>query len=347
MITALLLLTSASATDFRDPKISGSWIAGCDNHRDCTLYTLPVDDDGDGDNLDDGIEIEIARAYHFPKPVSVTLKASVPAQAKSGLAGAVVRVDGRPLAVRLNWRDGTASVDAKDVTRFIGALRSAQILEIVRGKTTLASANVEGLQPLLASIDKLQYRTGTVAALAVPGKKPANYLTIPPLVPQMPVAAPPLSSEPATKLPPDKFAELLLSDPCRNYVDVSEATTPEVHYVRLDKNVTLAIMGSYCGGYNPTTRLFLIDNEGKVRKAVFGPHPMLNPEDDPELPDANWDPQNHQLRTFGRARSLGDCGQMASSAWDGERFVTTEYSSMPECRGSYTYVVTYRRKVKR
>ena len=188
---------------------------------------------------------------------------------------------------------------------------------------------------------------GTTAALAVPGQKPATPRTIPPREPDAPIAAPPLSSAPSVTLSAEKFADILRSDPCREYSD-KDALQPEVEYVRLDRDTTLALVGTYCGGYNPTIRLFLVDNDGSARPAPFGPHPFFDPaETETTLPGAWWDDKAHILRSFGRARGLGDCGEQVHYAWDGQAFQTVEYASMPECRGSYRYAVTYRKDVRR
>jgi hypothetical protein len=351
MMTILLLLASAGSTgpDFGAPKINGDWIAGCDNRGDCSVSNLLVAEDGVSGNADEGVYIKIDRAYDPRKPIAIGLQ---PVDKIPSSNSQRIRIDGRIMPFKLSWRDGQAIIAPQDSINFLRQMRSAKQLEVIEGKKVLASAPVDGLLPLLEYIDKEQYRIGTRGALARPGEKPADFRAIPPLVPQPNIKAPPLSSDPPTKLGRDKWLELLRSDPCSKYVKEGEPASaiadPAVEYVRLDKNMTLALLGGYCGGYNATTRLFLVDNIGNARPASFGPHPFKDPDEaEPMLPGAWWDEKGHQLGSFGRARGLGDCGQQVRYVWDGQKFVAVEYSSMPECRGSYNYVVTYRRDVQR
>jgi Protein of unknown function (DUF1176) len=236
----------------------------------------------------------------------------------------------------------------QDALRFVRRLRTARLLEIVENEKVIGRASVAGLPPLLAYVDKQQYRIGTVAALNVPGTTPVDYFSVPPRIPQPAVKIPPPSSQSPVKLTPAKLAEILKTDVCLKYLEPGGGVPPEAEYVRLDKDKPLTLVGSYCGGYNPTLRVHIIDNDGNARSARFGPNPLLSPdESETYLPGAWWNDKDHQLSAFGRARRFGDCGQQASFVWNGEKFVTVEFSSMPVCRGSFNYVVTCKREVVR
>lgn len=348
MVLSIALLFAAAGTPdpFGVPLVAGDWIAGCDNHGDCRLFTLPVSKDRSAEDEETIAEIAIERAYAVNQPLRVEiLLSSLPA---GGAESLTLRFDGKAAPFRLRWNKNVGTLATQDELRFVRRLRTARLVEIVEGKKVIGRASVAGLPPLLAYVDKQQYRIGTVGAFNVPGTKPVDYFSVPPLIPQPAIKIPPPSSQSPVKLTPAKLAEILKTDVCLKYQEPGDTVPPEAEYVRLDKDNTLALVGSYCGGYNPTLRLYVIDNDGNARLAQFGPNPLLSP-DDPEnyLPGAWWNDKDHQLSAFGRARGFGDCGQQASFVWNGEKFVTVEFSSMPECRGSFNYVVTYKREVAR
>lgn len=124
--------------------------------------------------------------------------------------------------------------------------------------------------------------------------------------------------------------------------------TPDVVHTRLDKRTTLAVVGDPCGsgggGSNPSSFAFLIDEEGRVSKAT-----IEHNGDDPTMANmiagSWWDTKNRLLGSFGKSRGLGDCGQLWSYAWDGAMFRIVKEAAMPDCRGSYDYITTYRATV--
>lgn len=343
---ALFLAASGTADPFGAPMIHGDWIAGCDNRGDCRLFSLPVAADGSSEEEGKGIEIAIERAYAINQPLRVeVLLSSIPVdESKSP----TMRIDGKTVPLRARWSNNTGVLDQRDALRFVRAMGSARLLEVVVDRKVIGKASVAGLLPLLGYVDREQYRVGTIGALGAPGQKPVDYSVIPPLLPQLSIKSPPRSDEPHIEIAPERLVEILKTDICLQYQDPQDTIKPEVEYVRLDKDNTLALVGSYCGGYNPTLRPYIIDNAGRTRMAQFGPNPLIDPDDpEPYLPGLWWNDREQLLSAFGRARSMGDCGQQTSFAWNGEKFVTVEYSSMPECRGSYNYVTTYKREVVR
>ena len=343
---ALFLTASGTAEPFGAPMIHGDWIAGCDNRGDCRLFSLPVAADGVSEEEGMGIEIAIERAYAINETLRVeVMLSSIPVdESKSP----TMRIDGKTVPLRARWSNNTGVLDQRDALRFVRAMGSGRLLEVVVGGKVAGRASVAGLSPLLDYVDREQYRVGTVGALGTPGQKPVDYYVVPPVVPQLAIKSPPSSDELPVEIASERLAEILKSDLCLQYQDPQDSIKPEVEYIRLDKDNTLALVGSYCGGYNPTLRPYIIDNAGHTRMAQFGSNPLIDPDDpEPYIPGLWWNDREQLLAAFGRARSMGDCGQQTSFAWNGEKFVTVEYSSMPECRGSFNYVTTYKREVAR
>lgn len=343
---AFLFASTDAANRFGGPLINGDWIAGCDNRGDCRLFTLPVAADGSSEEEENVVEISIERGYAINQPLQVEIYlSSIPADETNSLR---MRLDGKPVSFAVRWQNNSGILAPIDALGFVRALRTARYLEVVENKNVIGRASIEGLQPLVDYVDREQYRFGTVGALGVPGKKRVDYLVVPPLIPQPAIKLPPQSDEPPVELAPTKRAEIFSTDLCLEYQDPKETVEPEVEYIRLDQNNSLALVGSYCGGYNPSLRPYIVDNQGHARLAQFGPNPLISPDDpEPYLPGAWWNETERRLMALGRARSIGDCGQKTSFAWNGEKFVTVEYSSMPECRGSFSYVTTYKIDVVR
>ena len=119
-------------------------------------------------------------------------------------------------------------------------------------------------------------------------------------------------------------------------------------FARLDAATTLLTVDLNCGGaYNVATGVFLLDNGGASRPAVFD-----SPTDYAEfganwISSGYWDDAERELSSYHRGRGLGDCGDSASYAWDGDQFRLTEQAEMPVCRGSMETIRTFRRPVER
>lgn len=343
---ALLLAGAGTGDVFGAPIINGDWIAGCDNRRDCRLFTLPAGEDGGWDDEEAGLEIAVESNYAGSQRLGIEIfLSSVSVDARKVLT---IRIDGKATPFRMRWTGSKGLVEERDALPLVRAMRSARTLEVVEGEKVIGSASIVGLLPLLDHVDKEQYRLGTAGALGVPGKKPFDHSSLPPLLSQPAIRVPPQSDDPPAVLAPGRLDEILKTDVCLQYRDPSDAWQPETEYVRLDNGHTLALVGSYCGGYNPAVRPYIVDNEGRASVARFDPNPMIAPDEpEPYLPGAYWEDKEQRLSAFGRARGLGDCGAETSFVWDGEKFLTSEYSSMPECRGSFNYVITYKRDVVR
>lgn len=106
------------------------------------------------------------------------------------------------------------------------------------------------------------------------------------------------------------------------------------------------------GAYNVTHVPFVASRAGRELRIEPAPFDLaLEAIDEEEghrmLVNASWDAGSMTISDFSRGRGLGDCGSRSSYGWDGTRFRLLDREEMPECRGSITYVTTWRTEAQR
>ena len=159
----MILAIAASVVVAPVPKEAefGQWVVACDNGLRCEAAGLP--DDGE----QNGWVVLVSReAAGTAAPTGVF----VPAYGDDPPAEFVLRMDGRPMAVR--------------GTHFAKALRSlaaARKVEVVDGKgAVIGTVPVTGASAALRYMDGRQKRAGTVTAVIEGGSRPASNAPRPP-----------------------------------------------------------------------------------------------------------------------------------------------------------------------
>ena len=343
--------TAAPTHDFGGPRIFQDWIVGCDNGGDCHAASLPAQDDGTQDQVGDGNLRVAIRATGGETPrLSVTLEMAEPSDpADRARAINAIVIDGRALPIHVAVTDGAVRVENAVARTLIVAMRNAQYVALKRTNGEEAgSASLRGLMASLHYIDGQRHTYGTTAALGRPGRVPFSYRLVPDAQPLPMVQTPPPSTAAPAHASESRIAALLATDPCGPPERGAELIRPD--YIRLDAQTTLMLLPSYCMGYNAEQRIYVLSNSGMVTPARFGPHPWDDDErgegEATALPNGWWNERTRTLAGFGKSRGLGDCGQSLEFAWDVHReFRLIAYASMPECRGSYDYITTYRATV--
>jgi hypothetical protein len=255
-----------------------------------------------------------------------------------------VLIDGRSIDVQLTREAGLYRLEGKAAKTFIAAARRGVSVSLVDvSGRPVAAASLFGLRKALSFIDRRQGRIATREALAEPGKRPWNQAAAPQAIKLAPVRTSARSSRPPIMLGETAMEELAAQDPCASYAPDASADPPTYH--RLDRYHTLLRIPTRCGGYNPSILLFVIDEAGTPRKPRFWPYPGNDMEQDPDLPDASYDDGDRRLSTFGRGRSMADCGEAAEYVWDRVAFSLVSFRSIYPCRGSYDYITTWRREI--
>lgn len=339
-IFALALATGEP--EVGDLRLDQDWIVGCDNLRFCHAVSLPVAADDDDSPLGDGnmiVSIKRGGGAADAPLIQLAVIEDIPGVAMSDIRG--VLVDTGDTLLDLSSKNGVYDLNADASWRVLKAVKGHNEIALVDSKRKpLASASLKGLIAALAYMDERQYRRDTVSALAYPGRKPADYMTIPPMTPsrQVKIAAPPQTAP--TLLEPSQISELRANDPCLEYSPDAKVDEPE--YYRVDDRTTLLILPTSCGGYNPYRQLYVIGNDGATTKPKVSLRTGTEHVDDTDLPDVGWDSKRQRLVSFGRGRVLADCGEIQEFAWSEGRFTLTHFSSMTPCRGSRDYITTYR-----
>jgi Protein of unknown function (DUF1176) len=336
------LALAAGEPEVGELHLDRDWIVGCDNLRFCHAVSLPVPADGDDRPLGDGnMTVSITRGGGpLDSPIiQLAVVEDIPGVIMSDIRG--VLVDTGDTLLDLSSKNGVYNLNADASRRVLRVMKEHNEIALVDAKRkSLARASLKGLMAALSYMDERQYRRDTVSALANPGRKPANYQTVPPMTPPRQVRIAPPTQTPPTMLEPAKISELRAQDPCLEYHSDTVADEPEYH--RLDNNNSLLVLPTTCGGYNPYRQLYVIGNEGTVTKAVISLRKSSEYIDDIELPDIGWNKERQRLLSFGRGRVLADCGEIQEFAWSEGRFTLTLHSSMTPCRGSRDYITTYR-----
>ncbi len=344
---SVLLFALTAATG--DPKLDElalyqDWIVGCDNLRSCHATSLPVEEEGNIGPVGDGnmtVAIKRGAAPSDGPQVQLAVVDSLPDSNMTDIRG--VAVDGGKSLLKLNGTNGVFNLDAKASAKLVAAVRHARAIAFVdhKGKV-VASASLSGLMAALAYIDERQYRLDTVSALANPGKKVADYRTIPPIFPQSPINIREIPDRLPAGLDEAQISSLRQQDPCLANNPNAAPAAPEYH--RMDDKTSLLILPTSCDGYNPYSQIYTISDDGVIAKAQFSRHPGGATLDDTDLVNIWWDKEERRLNSFGRGRVISDCGVSEEFAWSEGLFHLTHYASMSPCRGSRDFITTYRRE---
>ena len=320
MILPLLLAAAAAAPHPSELKTFQDWTVGCDNGHACHAVALVPED-----WPDDALTMSVKRGAEARAAPAVAIELGADSAAASLVA------DGKRLPIRLVGREGQTHVAEADVQAAIGALRSADRLEVkgADGKP-LGTVSLKGASAALLYMDEQQRRTGTATALVRPGSRP-------------PAAAP----------PPLPFGSAELKALRRKHGrTIDEVGGPEeAERSTLTADSTLLLLACGSGAYNVSHVPFVLRRSGgRVRAdlaAFDAPQQWWAEERKPILINAAWDFDRGLLASYSKGRGLGDCGTTAAYAWDGGAFRLVEQAEMGECRGSTDYITTWRAQLVR
>jgi Protein of unknown function (DUF1176) len=339
IIPALSLLTqSAAGFVVGDLKEFGDWVVGCDNDRDCHATSLPISEDGTPTGEGE-LTIAIKRDGNIADPPTVEFVTGLPDEEARTAEG--IAIDGKRLDFRLDDGASAYFFERDASTKLVGAMRGKGIFALHdRDGKAIATASLRGLPEVLKYIDQRQYLTGTAAALVPPVSKPSDLSKVPLFRLRRQIVVAPRSDIPPITIDATQLTKLRSLDPCLKY---SKDVTPgPPSYYRLDNANTLMILPTTCGGYNPYSMLYIVDEKGRGQPARFWSYPGNDMKDDEGLTDVWWDEQARLLSSFGRGRGVADCGVSQDYAWYKGKFMLVDYQSMQPCRGSFDFITTYR-----
>jgi Protein of unknown function (DUF1176) len=311
------------------------WSIGCDNGRTCkALGLMPPS------HLDRKATISIERG---PEPLAVpTIRIAIEDLVVENRLPAAFVIDGirmLGLATTIDDSDAAIIIPGNSALRFIKQLSRGQNLELVdaTGKS-LAVMSLSGLNAALHAMDQQQQRVGTVTALIHPGKRAANIVPKPPLLPI-------IRTQAAAKVAPfqlDPVAEARLLNDLR--CDGKPLRGASQGQYPLDDRHSFFWQSWHCGKGEPNlmSRAIIVSSEGVFSDARFDIRLALGEGGNPVLRNAEWDQDKRLLITNNPGRSMAACNMTQSFAWDGNRFRLVEQAETRECRGNYGYITTWR-----
>ena len=328
MLLALLAALAADTPQPSELRTFQDWTVACDNGRRCEAVALLPEEAWEG--MTTLLFRRGGGAHDVPELFLDNLE-----QQPERLL-----VDGRPLPVRFTAHEGGYRLEA-DSAVLIDALRHGQSLEArAAGGDSLGRVSLAGAAAALLYMDERQRRIGTVTALVRRGPQPASAMPLPPALPQVRIA--PAPTDRPLVIDVARVSQLRRQLDCEEY-DVGEADAFETEQIATGRTLILIPCGA--GAYNfSSVPVIAQRRSGRVELTVapFDSQWGIGVEGRPILVNASWDPETRRLSEYNKGRGLGDCGTRAEYAWDGERFRLVHQEEMGECRGSLSYVTTWR-----
>jgi hypothetical protein len=345
MIAALLLAgmlaaPAAAAQVAAEPvpsilHVFGDWTVACDNGRRCQASSLMPEGEAD---------IEKQRFMRVERAP----------EAEAALSVHLVDIERTPVRLRLDDEtidaairragDDEWQVEPRSPQDFLAKVpESGKLIVQDAAGAAIGEITISGLREALLYMDEVQGRIGTVTALVATGRRPASAVPPTPALPVVSVAR--ISGERPIRVSSRRIAQLRRDARC------GSGASGSVGSWALGKGRTLLLVDCKAGPYNFGSVPFLVTREGRELRftpARFDLEPGWGVAEDPEEPsvpqviNAQFNPATMTLSEDGKSRGLGDCGVRSTYGWDGDRFRLIERQEMGQCRGSHSYLSTWR-----
>lgn len=300
------------------------WVLACDNTRTCRAAGYQSDDD------QRPVSVLFTRKAGPQQPVTGQLKlssffddselAQLPAEFRLAMS-----IDGRELGeVQVRGEERLGELSASQMAALLAALLgTSDIRWSYQGLEWHLSDS--GAAAVLLKMDDAQGRVGTPGALVRKGNRSENEV-LPPL-PAPVVSAAPLA--PPRPDDPQRFAAqqdairkaLLETTSAGECTELSEAEDGSrvLEFTRLTASKLLVSATCWTAAYNMGVGYWVINDAPPYQ-------PLL-------VTDSGTDQDNGTIVSGQKGRGLGDCLDLNSWTWDGERFVHVGATSTGQCKG--------------
>jgi Protein of unknown function (DUF1176) len=315
----------ADAMPLTETRKFRSWLAVCDNGRDCFAFAGPVDGDTGW----------LRVAMPAGPAARPTVWAGLPYfDDMAGGAPLVVEVDGRrwPTVAAAAEDGGDLGADGvvqNDVSGLIDALAKGRSIRLISGSRS-AALSPTGAAAALLWLDERQGRLNSQTALLRKGTRAASLVPAAPALPSAPQPSGQAEALDGRRAP--AAAELLLKVvACRaDMADRKDLEIPDQGW-RLPDGRHLWSIPCFVGAYN-------VGQVWTVTDAAGGQSKLLNLPGSRERADetvnGEFDPATQTLTAFNKGRGLGDCGILSHWVWTGDAFTLKSESEMRECWGA-------------
>lgn len=315
------------------------WVAGCDNGLACQAVAL-IPENG----TDQQLSVVFKRSEGGSAPLMIEI-----AGAQSKSASYRILVDGKPASSGANIRDTDfITVSGAAAIKLARLMSKGKAVAVTDGDgANLGSASLAGASAALRYIDAQQGRAGTAGAIVAIGKKRAKVkAAVLPVITAKKISP--------TNMLPDASALVALSESSPCAVDRFGSTEDTAYSLGDGANGPQALVMLNCGAgaYNQASGIYAgqRDRAGKwsFKPASFDYISTEIGETDkvPVLINSDWDAATQSIRSYNKARGVGDCGSSESWVWDGAAFRLTAAAVMNECRGSLEWIPVWRAEVK-
>ena len=320
------------------------WAVGCDNSGNCQVVSL-VPEEGEAGDGEGPVSIVRTAGSDDIFKIHILFEAKDMDRYRMLVDGRLV--DTGPIV----QGDNPVEIVGEDAKKVAAAIIKGKrlVLQGPRGEY-IARISLAGSSAALRYIDQKQKRAGTDSALVAKGPKafqPADA-DIPTIMVDRWDAA---TQAPETS----DIVALVEASRCKDerYGVVEDQVFPLGK--RGNKYRALVLISCGSGAYNFSSAPYVgeyIENADTKSGWAFTPAKFDRPPSwggegtDPLLVNASWDEQNQTLSSYGKGRGLGDCGSAENYVWDGDMFRLIDASAMPECRGAYEWITTWRAKYR-
>jgi len=334
MLSLIALLAAAAATPRpAELRTFQDWTVGCDNGLACEAVGL-LPENAESDSDWSGWTTLMIRRGARAGDRPVLLLQNVDGQP------AVLLADGRPISVRFSGGADGFTVHG-DESVLVDVHRASSRLEVRDAAgSNLGRVSLAGASAAMLYMDEKQRRLGTVTALVRRGSRPATTVPAPPAVPQV------RRSPAATDRAPAIGEALVMPLREQSECDPADALGSQtIETEQIATGTTLVLVPCMRGAYNFSALPVIAErHRGRLtaRMAPFDSQWAIRSNGHPILVNASWDSDERRLREYSKGRGLGDCGTSAEYVWDGTSFRLIRQEEMGECRGSLTFITTWR-----
>jgi hypothetical protein len=314
-VVAIQPVAEDAAPGVGEVKAFHDWLAGCDNRLGCTAIGLPAEGGSGGYvvlRLEAGAAAEPSVGFVLVDPEGTGTTMRVEVKGKDGLGPIALPAEADGAWVRALAPEGERAA-------LIAAMRDGERLELALGEAAPVAVSLRGATASMLLIDDLQWRIGTVTALARPGDAPAASVASPPDAPTV-QARPMRELDPVPALPEGVAAA---DDPGCERV--------EAMAFDLGDGATLWGACDFAGPYNTAYRFWVAgpDGLGPARFAV----PGRGGDDAAVLTEPGLAADGLGIEATHLGRGLGDCGEASRWAWTGAGFALVRLAGLDTCAG--------------
>lgn len=365
---ALTALSSSGHASFAslDQQVNyfEAWAVACNNLHECKTSSLPNlsaqqkqsakaatddSDEADSDASDEedviSINLELSRQGAADSPVEIAISDWAGEDSDWETDDAVtLTVDQQTFKLgKLKDEDienGSFKLAQNDSAEILALLEKSQTAELTIAETRV-SVSLKGFKASLQYIDEQQQRVDTQTALIKKGDKPFTASE-----PQAPVLSSPTRVAARSEFDQKALEAKIHSSPLlKSCLETApKAGTFEDQIVDLDSQRYL--VGVTCQVDEMARKvLFLVVPKDNPEQAVLAKFDQGADDALVTGMDMGYEPASGRLLAYQQKSELGDCGSTAEWLWTGESFALTRYDTMPECKGSLSYLNVWKLNV--